>query len=245
MAVLPPTELSTWASSVVGDLDEADAALVYRRREAGEIADHPAAERGDPVAAVEPQRQQPLQQVLQSGEALGLLARLQHHHVGRDAARLQRRREPPRHGCSATQRSVTTYRAPARQVRGQQLAGAVEQPRPDRHLVGARTKPDLHPPFQTPAHGAASASTWAFSAVSTAETLTGHAGVGHLHRHMGLRVMGVALFGQGAPAPPAGRGRPAAGGCCGGRPGAPAAPDRPSATPTAPAHAPARASPRP
>ncbi len=54
MAVLPPMEASTCASSVVGHLDEVDPAHVRRRGEAGEIADRAAAQRDDgggPVAA--------------------------------------------------------------------------------------------------------------------------------------------------------------------------------------------------
>ena len=75
MAVLPPTEKSTCASRVVGICTKSTPALEDRRGETGQIADHPAAERDHRVAAVQLQRQQLVAQALQSGEALGLLAR--------------------------------------------------------------------------------------------------------------------------------------------------------------------------
>ena len=50
-----------------GDLHEIDAALVDRRREPGQVADHAAAEGHDQVAAVELQRQQTVRQFLELG----------------------------------------------------------------------------------------------------------------------------------------------------------------------------------
>ena len=58
IAVLPPTEESTCASSVVGTCTIVDAAPHDRRGEAGEIADHAAAERDHEVAALDPRGEQ-------------------------------------------------------------------------------------------------------------------------------------------------------------------------------------------
>ena len=56
MPVLPPTELSTWASSVVGTCTKPTPAAQHRRGEAGEVADHPAAEGDHEVVARRPSR---------------------------------------------------------------------------------------------------------------------------------------------------------------------------------------------
>ena len=60
MAVLPPTEEFDLGQQGGRDLHEVDAALVDRRREPGEVADHAAAERDDQVAAVQLEGQQPV-----------------------------------------------------------------------------------------------------------------------------------------------------------------------------------------
>ena len=49
--VLPPTEESTCASSVVGDLAQRHAAQEGRRGKAGDVADNTAAERDDQILA--------------------------------------------------------------------------------------------------------------------------------------------------------------------------------------------------
>ena len=58
IAVLPPTEESTCASSVVGTCRNGDAALVDGGGEAGEVADHAAAQRDDQRVAPAARREQ-------------------------------------------------------------------------------------------------------------------------------------------------------------------------------------------
>jgi len=74
MPVLPPTEESTCASSEVGTCHEIDAAAQDRRREAGEIADHAAAERDDEIVALDLRRDQRLADFFETGVAFRPLA---------------------------------------------------------------------------------------------------------------------------------------------------------------------------
>ena len=71
------------------DLDEADAAAHHRRGEAGEVADHPAAEGDDEVVAADLLGDQPFHGALELGPALGRLAGRQLEDRGLDAGRGQ------------------------------------------------------------------------------------------------------------------------------------------------------------
>ena len=75
------------------DLHEAHAAAQDGRGEAGEVADHAAAERDDEIAALEAQLEQALAQRLELAEALRRLAGRQDDRADVAAARLQRRLE--------------------------------------------------------------------------------------------------------------------------------------------------------
>ena len=89
IAVLPPTEESTCASSVVGTCTNGDAALVDRGGEAREIADHAAAERDDQRIAPAARAEQRVEHAVQRLPALACLA------VGNDDLRDARRLAAP------------------------------------------------------------------------------------------------------------------------------------------------------
>ena len=72
--VLPPTEESTWETMVVGIWTKRDAAVEDGRDEAGEVADHAAAEGDDEGLAVVAGLGERAAQVLELFEALGRLA---------------------------------------------------------------------------------------------------------------------------------------------------------------------------
>ena len=74
--VLPPTEESTWASSVVGNLHEVHSTQVRCRGESREIADDPTAERHHEVASVEAQMGERLQKLARDQPALACFAGL-------------------------------------------------------------------------------------------------------------------------------------------------------------------------
>ncbi len=134
-----------------GDLDEIDAALVDRRREAREVADHPAAEGHDQVAAVELEIQQAAGQLGEMGEALGLLAGRQHDQLHVDPRRLQAPQQRlamcGRDGLIGDHR-----RAGAFQQWPHQLARLVQQSLADQHGIGPFAQPDFDPEHQ-PAAG--------------------------------------------------------------------------------------------
>ena len=66
MPVLPPTEESTCASSVVGTCTKSSAAAHDRGGEAGEVADHAAAERDHEIAALDARREQRVADLLEA-----------------------------------------------------------------------------------------------------------------------------------------------------------------------------------
>jgi hypothetical protein len=123
------------------DLNEVDAALVDRRREAREVADHAAAEGCDDVAPVQLKRQQPVGHVGQSLEALGALARRHDHGQRRDPRPVQRRGQP--RAVQAPDRLVADHRRAAARLEGRNArAGLIQQAGADPHLVGARAQAD-------------------------------------------------------------------------------------------------------
>ena len=72
---MPPIAASTCASSVVGTCTTVDAAVVHRRREPGRVADDPAAERDDRVAAQQAARARTLRHSVSTvASDLGVLA---------------------------------------------------------------------------------------------------------------------------------------------------------------------------
>ena len=74
MPVLPPTEESTCASSVVGIWTNSTPRRTIAGGKAGEIADDAAAERDDEIVALDPRRDQRFADLFEQ-LALGLLAR--------------------------------------------------------------------------------------------------------------------------------------------------------------------------
>ena len=75
MPVLPPTEESTWASSVVGTCTKRTPRRTIAAAKAGEIADDAAAERHDEIAALDPRREDRVADPLQRGIGFRRLAR--------------------------------------------------------------------------------------------------------------------------------------------------------------------------
>src|SRR6185437_9328285 len=73
-----------------GDLREVDAPLEHARRETGEIADHPAAQRHDQPAAFDTHFEQSAGEVFQPREAFGAFARREHDGAGIEIGRLER-----------------------------------------------------------------------------------------------------------------------------------------------------------
>ena len=121
-------------------LDEAASALDDRAGEPDQIADHPAAERDDMVAALDPMREQAVGQRFQLHPALGALAGRQHDRLAGDAGGGERglqgrevRRDvlvaDDRHGSPARQR---------REMRG----GPAEQPALDHHPIASIAERD-------------------------------------------------------------------------------------------------------
>ncbi len=82
MPVLPPTELSTWASSDVGICTKRTPRRTMARGKAREIADDAAAERDDDVAALEAQVEHLVADLGERRHALGRLAGRQHDGAG-------------------------------------------------------------------------------------------------------------------------------------------------------------------
>ena len=77
MPVLPPTEESTCASSVVGICTKSTPRAHAGRGKAGEVADHAAAERDHEIAALDARVDDRFADVIEGREALGALARRQ------------------------------------------------------------------------------------------------------------------------------------------------------------------------
>ena len=75
MPVLPPTEESTCASSVVGTCTKSIPRRTHGRGKAGEIADDAAAERDHEIAALDARGDDRLAHVLERGVALRAFAR--------------------------------------------------------------------------------------------------------------------------------------------------------------------------
>ena len=73
--VLPPIAASAWASRLVGTAIQFVAALQQRGGEAGDVADHAAADRDDMVAAADPGLDHRVEQPLDLGQRLARLAR--------------------------------------------------------------------------------------------------------------------------------------------------------------------------
>ena len=69
MPVLPPTEESTCASSVVGICTKSMPAPRRCRGKAGEVADHAAAERDDQVVALDPGGEDRFADFLERGDS--------------------------------------------------------------------------------------------------------------------------------------------------------------------------------
>ena len=80
------------------NLDIRNAAQQGRGGEAGEIADHAAAQRDERCAALDAQAKKILGELLEMPEILGLLARRQHDRRVRDAGRVEPGLEPLRDG---------------------------------------------------------------------------------------------------------------------------------------------------
>ena len=124
------------------DLHEADAAAHHRRGEAGEVADHPAAEGDDEVVAADLLGDQPFDGALEPGPALGRLAGRQLEDRGLD--RRPRPARPRSAGrCSAaTRASVRTATRAAAEEGGDLGPGAGEEARADADVVGAGAERD-------------------------------------------------------------------------------------------------------
>ena len=127
-----------------GQLHEVDAALVDGRGKAGQVADHPAAQGGDHVPPVQGLGQQPVAEIGQALEALGLLPRGQDDQPGGDPAVRERRQHPvpvqPGHG------RVRHHHRPATGHHiGQKRPGPVQQAGADPDLVGAVAQAHGHP----------------------------------------------------------------------------------------------------
>ena len=106
IAVLPPTELSTCASSVVGIWTKPQPRLTIAAGEPDQVADHPAAERDDMIAALDAVREQAIGQRFQLAPSSWCLRRA----AGRSPrSRCRRRRAPPASvaRCGATFSSLT------------------------------------------------------------------------------------------------------------------------------------------
>ena len=140
--VLPPTELSTWASSVVGICTKSMPRRRIAAAKPGEVADHPAAEGDQRGPALGSEVQQLIQKPLEPGRR-SWSPRLPAPRSG--APRCRRRRgslpgpadEPSRRDWHRSRRSRR-----AAEQRPEFRAGATEQARPDRDVVAARAQLD-------------------------------------------------------------------------------------------------------
>ena len=90
MPVLPPTEESTWASSVVGTWMKSTPRSSTDGGEAGEVADHAAAQRHQRRLAVGAPVEQLVHQPAEAREVLAALARGHGDQCGVDAGLVER-----------------------------------------------------------------------------------------------------------------------------------------------------------
>jgi len=130
-----------------GHLHARDAAQVDRRREAGHVADHAAAERDDRRRAIGPELEETRQEVAQRLQALVLLAVGDQHDVGRDAGLVERRAQ--RRQVVRGNDRVGDDDRPARVAR-QHVAHPGERPAADHDRVAARAERDVEPPHRAP-----------------------------------------------------------------------------------------------
>ena len=138
MAVLPPTEESTWASSVVGICTKSIPRLQIAAAKPGQVADHAAAERDDQVAAVELQRQQRVAELPPGRRSSWPPRPAAMTTAGRRSPAALSERRPARAPCRAlTVSSMTTASAGPLQQRPRCSAPAWSiRPAADQHLVG-------------------------------------------------------------------------------------------------------------
>ena len=142
IAVLPPTERIDLGEQAGRHLHIGAAALEDRGGEAGEVADHAAAEGDDMVAALDPELEQP-RRPARSSRAQLLLASPGGTSDRRD---VEPATPPAAAPCAAqTFSSATDDDPPAARMRREQLAGAVEQAGADRDRVAALAERDLDP----------------------------------------------------------------------------------------------------
>ena len=129
------------------DLHVVEAAQQDRRGEAGDVADHPAAERDQRRLASDALRQDLVEQVVEPGHALGRLAGREHDPARRDPGRLQARFE--RAEMRGLGQMVVGHEAHrGRAEHGPELgARSLQQTRPDHDLVAAGPK------IEVEAHG--------------------------------------------------------------------------------------------
>ena len=122
-------------------LHDGDAAVVHRRREAGGVADHAAAEGDDGVVAEQPPRREARAQGVDGGERLGVLAVADEEEVGGDVGALQRGDE--RRRVEVGDAGLADDRdAPAA---AEQAPGLAEHAGADDDVVGRALERDGHP----------------------------------------------------------------------------------------------------
>ena len=123
-------------------LHETAAALHDRGGEPHQIADHPAAERDDMVAALDAQREQPIDQPGEAVPALGALARGQHDRLDRHAGEPRRQ---PRHQRRFDIGVGHHHQPLAARQRRQMLGRPLQQPALDQDRIAVRAQPHLDP----------------------------------------------------------------------------------------------------
>jgi hypothetical protein len=120
-------------------LHEAHAAPQYRGREAGEVADHPAAQGDDDVAPLDLRVEQPFDRGHEPTPALRPLARRQRMGLGRDAGGVEARDKGAEMRLGDARLGQDGDAGP-RQERRDLRARACQKPRADADVVGARAE---------------------------------------------------------------------------------------------------------
>ncbi len=148
-----------------GDLNVASATPQDARCEAGQVADHPAAERNDKIGSLRSQFQQSLAQGSELAEALGRLAGLQDNGAGVTSDRLQ----PGFQGAEMVSRDILVgddRTATLADVAFDRRCGTIEQSRPDQDVIGAVAERHVYP--------AGASNAGAAAAPSSAQSAGGH-----------------------------------------------------------------------
>ena len=125
------------------DLHEAHASPHYGGGKPSEIADHPAAQRHDEIAAFEAGLQQPFAQPAELSEALRRLSRLQHDRAAQTALsadRFLQRRQMKGGNVSVRYNRDFTCAEPL----NDQVTSVGKQTRGDNHLIGAIAECDFN-----------------------------------------------------------------------------------------------------